>query len=208
MIRAPHSDDAAFDRAWAAFVRHDRADGAPAALEVRVRRSVTARAYAGATSSRWRPGGAAVRIAAGLAACLVAVVVGRWLTATVPVHSPSVARFAAPPVVALPRAAAPVPLVAGLELPVPRPAGNARRATAPRADRPAAAPPAITAVPANGPLQVIRVRIDASALDALGVAVTGSVGTGLVDVDLVVGADGWPMDVRRIRPVFVDGPSQ
>ena len=28
---------------------------------------------------------------------------------------------------------------------------------------------------------------------------------GLVDVDLVVGDDGWPRDVRRIRPVVARG---
>ena len=55
-------------------------------------------------------------------------------------------------------------------------------------------------------MQVIRVRIAASALDALGVTVAGPIASGLVDVDLVVSADGWPMEVRRIRPVTTDGP--
>ena len=55
-------------------------------------------------------------------------------------------------------------------------------------------------------LQVIRVRIDASALDAFGVQVAGPMPAGLVDVDLVVGDDGWPRDVRRIRPVVAVGP--
>lgn len=208
MIRTPFSDDAAFDRAWAAFARHDQADGAPATLEARLRRSVLARTNAGARRSPGRPGRTAVRIAAALAACLVAVVAGRWWALPVPLHSAPAALLAAPPAVALPEAAAAVPLVAGLELPVPRQAGTVRRARAPRADRPLPVAPSLAALPANGPLQVIRVRIAASALDALGVAVTGSAGPGLVDVDLVVGADGWPMDVRRIRPVVVDWPSQ
>ena len=50
-------------------------------------------------------------------------------------------------------------------------------------------------------LQVIRVRIDAGALEAFGVQMVGPGSAGLVDVDLVVGADGWPRDVRRIRQV-------
>ena len=57
-------------------------------------------------------------------------------------------------------------------------------------------------------LQVIRVRIAASALDAFGVQVAGPMSAGLVDVDLVVGDDGWPRDVRRIRPVVAAGPPE
>ena len=57
-------------------------------------------------------------------------------------------------------------------------------------------------------LQVIRVRIAASALDAFGVQVAGPMPAGLVDVDLVVGDDGWPRDVRRIRPVVAAGPPE
>ena len=57
-------------------------------------------------------------------------------------------------------------------------------------------------------LQVIRVRIAASALDAFGVQVAGPMPAGLVDVDLVVGDDGWPRDVRRIRPVVAAAPPE
>jgi hypothetical protein len=209
MNRPPSSDDGAFDRAWTAFSRHERAVGAQAALEVRLRRSLIARAHAGGRTSRWPRRRAAFQVAAGMAACLVAAVAGRsWVRPVERLVPPD------PPVavsrrMTLPEAAAPVPLVAGLELPAPRQAARVRRAIAPEADPPSpAAPPTLAVLAANGPLQVIRVRIAASALDALGVAVTGPAGTGLVDVDLVVGADGWPMDVRRIRPVTADGPSR
>ena len=59
-----------------------------------------------------------------------------------------------------------------------------------------------------GAVQVVRVRIDATALDAFGVQVTGPGSAGLVDVDLVIGEDGWPRDVRRIRPVVAPGPPE
>lgn len=50
-------------------------------------------------------------------------------------------------------------------------------------------------------LQLIRVRMPRQALTALGVALIEPEATAFVDVDLVVGDDGLPLDVRRIRPV-------
>jgi hypothetical protein len=55
-------------------------------------------------------------------------------------------------------------------------------------------------VPADS-LQLVRLRMPRTALQAFGVALIEPDATGLVDVDLVVGSDGLPRDIRRVRPV-------
>ena len=50
-------------------------------------------------------------------------------------------------------------------------------------------------------LQLVRLRMPRTALQAFGVALIEPDATGLVDVDLVVGSDGLPRDIRRVRPV-------
>lgn len=50
-------------------------------------------------------------------------------------------------------------------------------------------------------LQLVRLRVPRTALQAFGVALIEPDATGLVDVDLVVGSDGLPRDIRRVRPV-------
>jgi hypothetical protein len=47
-------------------------------------------------------------------------------------------------------------------------------------------------------LQLVRVRMPRSALQAVGVIVSGPNAEGLVEVDVVVGDDGLPRDVRRV----------
>ena len=55
------------------------------------------------------------------------------------------------------------------------------------------------------PSRLVRVRVPPSSLAAFGVRLDGSAllmeEGALVDVDLVVGVDGWPRDVLRIRAV-------
>ena len=51
------------------------------------------------------------------------------------------------------------------------------------------------------PLQLVRVRVPRTSLRAFGVALIDPDASGLVDVDLVVGSDGLPRDIRRVRPV-------
>ena len=47
-------------------------------------------------------------------------------------------------------------------------------------------------------LQLVRVRMPRLALQAVGVVVSGPNAEGLVEVDVVVGEDGLPRDVRRV----------
>ncbi len=205
MTHTPLSDDDRLRRAWTAFARHDAAVAAPDRVDRRVRESVAARLSAGAPrGSRVARSGALAGMVATVAACLVAGVVVRRFAPVAPVTAPS-------PVVPGNRgvaAAGPAPQAVAATPPEAAAIGRSgrRRAAPARAavEVPAAAavPPTAADVAAAGDvLQVIRVRIDAGALDAFGVQMAGPGTAGLVDVDLVVGVDGWPRDVRRIRPV-------
>lgn len=51
-------------------------------------------------------------------------------------------------------------------------------------------------------LHVVRVRMPRGALRALGVALVEPDASGLVDVDVVVGDDGLPREIRRITAVL------
>jgi hypothetical protein len=51
------------------------------------------------------------------------------------------------------------------------------------------------------PLQLVRLRVPRTSLRAFGVALIDPDASGLVDVDLIVGSDGLPRDIRRVRPV-------
>jgi len=66
-----------------------------------------------------------------------------------------------------------------------------------------AAPVALTGEPAfaDESLQLVRVRVPRTSLRAFGVALIDPDASGLVDVELVVGSDGLPRDIRRVRPV-------
>jgi len=62
---------------------------------------------------------------------------------------------------------------------------------------------ALTGEPALAaePLQLVRVRVPRTSLRAFGVALIDPDASGLVDVDLIIGSDGLPRDIRRVRPV-------
>jgi hypothetical protein len=62
---------------------------------------------------------------------------------------------------------------------------------------------ALTGEPALAaePLQLVRLRVPRTSLRAFGVALIDPDASGLVDVDLIVGSDGLPRDIRRVRPV-------
>jgi hypothetical protein len=49
------------------------------------------------------------------------------------------------------------------------------------------------------PLQLVRLRLPREALQGLGVALLEPEAGGMVDVDVLVGEDGLPRDIRRIR---------
>jgi hypothetical protein len=199
------SDDDRLGRAWTAFARHDAAVLVPDRLDQRVRESVAARLTVGVPrGARVSRSGPLMVAAATIAVCLTAGIVLWRFAAVEPVTAPS-------PVVPGDGEAAAVAPVPQAVVSAPTDAADnsgprRRRAARARAavevpGAPTVAPRAADPAVAGDVMQVIRVRIDVGALDAFGVQVVGLESAGLVDVDLVVGADGWPRDVRRIRPV-------
>lgn len=204
--------EARYSAAWDAFANEDRTTRAPAALESRVRRAAAARAVVRlrrrwnrvGVFREWRP--AALAAAGGLA--LSAGIGGGLLwpasrpqvrptprDSVVPervpavVDPPSVAAGAGPRAT---RRAAPARVLA----PDPGPAG---------AEPPAAAGATPAPAEPRESLQMVRLRMPLSELEALGVRLSDgsrvSQGGGWVDVDVVVGLDGWPRDVLRIASV-------
>ena len=200
-----------YPAAWDAFANQDRATRAPAALESRVRRAVASRAvvrhshrWNGVDVPRaWRP--AAMAAVGGLALSAAIGMGLSWLAsrgqvepmphdivlldrAPVAVHPPSLVTGDAP-VVTHPTAPA--------------------RVRMPHLGPAAAKPLAATSAPPPGEpresLQMVRLRMPLSELGALGVRLSGasglSHGAGWVEVDVVVGLDGWPCDVLRIATV-------
>ncbi len=196
--------------AWEAFANQDRATQAPAALESRVRRAVGARVASRTDRRRigsgvlqsWRPAARAMA-----AALLAAIGIG--------VLWPGVRRQVAPvprDIVLLERAPAglALPLVATGDVPraTPRTAPRRARAIAPgpsEVERPVAT--RVTTAPGElgERLQMVRLRMPLAELGALGVRLSDvsrpSHESGWVEVDVVVGLDGWPRNVLRIATV-------
>jgi hypothetical protein len=52
---------------------------------------------------------------------------------------------------------------------------------------------------AHEPLQMVRLRLPLEALQALGLALFELDASGVVDVDVVIGEDGLPRDIRQVR---------
>ena len=193
-------------RAWSAFADDEARTPAPPALEARVRNAWRAARDAGTlTQPRCaapRIGGWRQHVLPGVAAAAVAAIVsGAALVYLPPDVTP-----------ASPAARAPGP--AALVSPVVPPPSRPAAAAAPRIaatavdDAPAvvhadmpdavltlAADPLITAES----LQLIRVRVPRQALQSLGVVLIDPDAEGTVEIDVLVGGDGLPRDIRRVE---------
>lgn len=197
-----------YSAAWDAFALEDRATRAPAALESRVRCAVAAR-VTNRPAHRWSGSGVlqAWHPAAMAVALLGAIGAGSlWPAARRPVERPlprDIVLLERTPVEAPPSVAIrDVPRVA------PRTAPRRARATVPG---PSDVEPAVATRLAGGPgepgerLQMVRLRMPLSELGAVGVRLSDlsrpSQEGGWVDVDVVVGLDGWPRHVLRIASV-------
>ena len=143
-------------------------------------------------------------VSAGVAAAvLIAFAIGLRSSARPLVPSVRVSPLPASPAATVPE---PTTVVPAREEP-------ARRA--PRARRPAIAsapapPRSYELLPGvddarDAPLTVMRVRMSRSAFSQLGIPIANPEGTGLVDVDVVVGGDGVARSIRRATAVgFID----
>jgi hypothetical protein len=196
--------DSAFDVALRAFAEDDARVKAPA----RVRLAVMA-AWDAANQERvptrsarnyFVPGAAALSAAAVLVAIGLALRGGHQRSDRAPALETSVARGTPPPTISNQRAStglggASRHAAAGVMHPV-------RLARAARVER-SVPMVRLTADPAfeTESLQIVRLRVPRASLDVFGVALLEPEASVLVDVDVVVGDDGLPRDIRRIRRV-------
>jgi len=195
-----HRSADSFADAWAALVEDDRAVTAPPELEPRVLAAVRARQAAHTPRHHHQPRPSRMAFAAAAAGLALAAVTMLLRTAPVPeaehARSGADATAAAPPTTA-------TEVVLMPELAVAPGAGTAGSSDA----IPAAAPIVTLAIDDAGhaeSLQLVRVRMPRAALGTLGLALYDPEATGMVDVDIVVGDDGLPRDIRHIQPVIAD----
>jgi hypothetical protein len=171
-------DTGVLGEAWRQFAQRDAATTAPAELE---RRTLAAwEALQQRPHRGLRPGQRRLFWAVGAvaAALLLAVALNNRRPTTVPTApASSVALSGTREVEALPRGS--------------RPTSTAH----------AVITWAVDPVLETETLQLVRVRMPRVALQAVGVVVSGPNADGFVDVDVVVGEDGLPRDVRRVALV-------
>jgi hypothetical protein len=183
---------------WEAFAAADRELRAPPAVADAVMRAWTA--GPAVVSPRRGPAGRAWMAAA---AVLCAFIVPGGLA--IRQEAPHQRRPIEPPAVIAPGADAPAASVVAVpNLPAP-PRGRERMSAAYRAVARAPEAPLVTLAadpPLDGEsLQIVRMRVPREALQAFGISVTGPNLSTVVEVDVVVGGDGLPRDIRTVRSV-------
>jgi hypothetical protein len=198
-------DDPQLDAAWRAYAEEDRRLRPDPALEARTLARLRGEAAE-------LPGFAEVRLTTGekgrattsyapwlaLAASVAAAAFLAWPRAESPVvgpleaHPMAMSGFAATAAAERPQPAAPAPTryfaAAALEPYVQHvelPEAVMQFDTVP--------------VRAHEPLQMVRLRLPLEALQALGLALFEVDASGIVDVDVVIGEDGLPRDIRQVR---------
>jgi hypothetical protein len=187
-------DDPQLDAAWGAYAAQDRRLAPSPELEARtLSRCLSAKGAKGAGGqARW------IVVTAGLAAASItaAVVLSR------PRPAPAVA-----PIQARAHGVTMLADTASAERPAMVVKTRARRKTGPQL-APAGEPVELAEVlmqfdlapmRAHEPLQMVRLRLPREALQALGLALLEPDAGGMVDVDVLVGEDGLPRDIRKVR---------
>jgi hypothetical protein len=168
-------DSGAVGEAWREFTRQDAALTAPPELEPRVLAAWEALQHPQRRSHRPSQGRLFWAVGAVAGALFLAFALRSHRATTVP----------------------PTP-ASGAALSVARTAGDLRHSSQPMPTADAIL--TLTADPAleTETLELVRVRMPRLALQAVGVVVSGPSAEGFVEVDVVVGEDGLPRDVRRV----------
>ncbi len=200
-----HGHDDSFVDAWAAFARHDLDRTAPPQLERRILATLRARRPALPARSYW-PRTWLLTFSLGTAAGLVLAAMSGLLRTAPPGAGDGVTptdRTVSMPVPSA-GALATVQPVDPLDSGMPDSDGP----DVVNAATPLVAAPLVTLaiddVASAESLHLVRVRMPRAALGTLGLALYDPEATGMVDVDIVVGDDGLPRDIRTIRPVTAD----
>jgi hypothetical protein len=191
-------DDTTFAAAWSAFATDDAGASAPHALEARVleaAREACRYQHAAYPIPRWQR----LVVALGTAAALALVAAGLPSRRTADPPMPNVQVSTGTNVEHLQRA------------PSASPGDRAVVATVPNGDVPATARRgdalvtlAVDPVQDTEQLALVHIRVTQDALMALGIATNEPGASGLVDVEVLVGGDGLPRDIRRMRTMLTD----
>ncbi len=192
MTSAPF-DDPHLDAAWRAYAGLDRQLAPGPELE----HLVLARCRAIPAPAPRRQRRVVFALAAAAASAALALTARAW-PPLAPVPAPIAARAMA--VVGYPPPVASRPLRRKAMPPPAARAAGLMNAGVPRVELPAAlmlfdAAP----VQLSEPLQMVRLRLPREALQALGLALLEPDAGGVVDVDVLVGEDGLPRDIRQVR---------
>jgi hypothetical protein len=180
-----------FDQAWRALADEDASRKAPLDLEARVRAAVARRTEREPRRDVFAR--EALAVAASIGVALV------WSVFTSAPDAPA-STIVAKPIAS--RALATFAVTASRERPGLVSAGRqtATVPTAPRADLPSAmlrlSPDPVAALET---VQLVRLRLPREALQAFGLVLLEPETTGIVDVDVLVGEDGLPRDIRKVR---------
>lgn len=191
MTSAPF-DDPRLDAAWRAFVDLDRQLTPRPGLEHQV--LARCRAASAPAPRRRRVVFALAAVASIAALALAASAWPPFARAPAPIEARAMAFAGYPP----PVASRPL-----RQKVMPPPEGTAARL--PNADVQGVELPAALMVfdadPVqwSEPLQMVRLRLPREALQALGLALLEPDASGVVDVDVLVGEDGLPRDIRQVR---------
>jgi hypothetical protein len=175
-----------FDRAWRTFVDEERSRHAPAELETRVRHAIANRPPQRSRRPQRALAGLALAASLGIAAAWSIAYSKRDQQAITPSlqagHPPPLALYAASASSEKPRTATPA-------LPRPNRGGLGHAHT-----------PLLRA--SNGTsseaLQLVRVRMPRQVLATWGLILTDPEAAGVVQVDVLIGEDGVPRDIRKV----------
>ena len=198
-------DDGVHVPGWEAFASADRSLRAPARVGDAVMRAWAARTAAPPpgrlTGARWTWAAVAAAVTAGVLSAVSAHLAQQARPAAGVRASTRPSTGPAPA----------IPLVATVPNQPAPPRGRERMSAAYRAVTGSPAPPvaaegsAVTFVadpPLEGEsLQIVRMRVPRQALQAFGLSMGDPDVATIVEVDVVVGEDGLPRDIRRVRPV-------
>lgn len=192
-------DDPRLDEAWRAYVACDRRLAPPPDLEGRtLLRWQGAKVSASAAKGRFGGTSPMLAGALGLAATIAVAVM---------TSSPAPPAPATPVLQTRAMASAAMPLAVSPDRPVKPLTGATRPPLDASSDlyvQHVELPSVLMmfdAGPAQDsePLQLVRLRLPREALQALGLALLEPDASGVVDVDVLIGEDGLPRDIRRVR---------
>jgi hypothetical protein len=190
-----HREDPAFDTAWRAFVQEDAQAQAPVEVERRILDALRR----GRANRSWSEHGRLLATLLAAAALLVAIIIS-WPRSNTAPDATALRSRPFPPDRSFAMYKAQVPAQAALRSSHERREGPSVARSLERS----MLPPTLMTLGASPlgeteALQLVRLRLPREALQGLGVALLEPEAQGVIDVDVLIGEDGLPRDIRHVR---------